>query len=522
MRDVLDADASTVTVPGPWLDDVTEFPNRYTDHWVQVVDGKGVGQARKIESYTGGAQSTITVSPPWDVVPDASSKVTVARQFWQVYVVDNQVDIRGCEKDNPNTTKSGVIGFAAMMADSTIEGNTLYESDGILLVAQYIVELADLNVRSFQYFIEVRGNTIIDEYDFDSDHSWSGITLRYASDPDHPSPVVGYGISVSHNTIDHADGLRGGTIGIVLAGNAPPTPYQHKSTLIHHNHISDVMRLDDQGVCLPDNPVARNGGVGIHIHKAFTWDTVLYANTTKEVCHDLVNEGTNTWPVPSLPMPGSFLCYKIKASKLTPSPVASLTDPFETGMFGVKRAMDLCTPADVNNGRILDPDTHLVGYQLTRGPRHKRQNVRVANQLGDSTLQTRKADSLLVPSAEDLASEPLLPDPARHHVGHYKCYTANKAMGFVPQSVRVADQFTPLPGKIVDVKRLTKLCTPADKNGEGIKNPETYLTCYQVQTHPEVRESEVQINNWFGPGTVDIRGEKELCMPSTVSAVTVP
>jgi hypothetical protein len=110
----------------------------YNEHWIQIANGVGIGQARKIVSYTVdpiAEEVTFVVSPAWDVVPQAgTSMMTVARDFWQVYTVDNTVDIRGCTKNNQNGLKRyGIIGFGAMMTDSTAEGNIQYEAAGIYL-----------------------------------------------------------------------------------------------------------------------------------------------------------------------------------------------------------------------------------------------------------------------------------------------------------------------------------------------------------------------------------------------------
>jgi hypothetical protein len=152
---------------------------------------------------------------------------------------------------------------------------------------------------SFVYFTEIRGNKISGEFDFDNQKSFSGIRLLYGSDPDSPSPVLGYGISISHNTIHHADGMNGGAITIVPGWWRSPTLYQYKRVLIHHNQISDIKRVDDNGVCLPFLLHQIDGGVGIHVQEPFTWNTVVYANEMTDVCHEIVDHGTDTVVIPS-------------------------------------------------------------------------------------------------------------------------------------------------------------------------------------------------------------------------------
>jgi hypothetical protein len=211
--------------------------------------------------------------------------------------------------------------------------------------------------------------------------------------------------------------------------------------------------------------------------------------------------------------PDHFLCYKVAAQKFSPFPV-TLTDQFETGTFNVTKAVNLCTPADKGGEGINDPDTHLEGYQIKLGPKHQRRTVQVVNQFGEITFQTKKADSLFVPTAKDLSSTPPPPNPASHNVDHYKCYKVAKVTGFAPQQVSVTDQFNAPLGKVFDITKPTRLCNPVEKNGEDIKDPVNHLMCYQAKTKPKTKVAGVHVNNQFGPGVLNINGEAELCVPS--------
>ncbi len=348
MRDVLGATATSVTVPGPWIEDVIAHPDYYKDYWVQVVQGKGIGQVRPILGYSGDPSIQIDLELPWDVIPDATSKVTVTRQYWQTHIVDNVVDIRGCEKDNPTAPRSGRLGFYAMTADSAIEGNRMYESDGITLAAVYSKEEDGFQDQEmFQFFNEVRGNLLDGEYNFndclpetgsgagycpkqcctfasccppdgvpclDGDYcdtdslccsettccvpnrSWAGINLGYGQYPVADGATLGFGVTVAGNTVIASDALRGGGISIDRGWHGPPTPGhpQYRSTLIHHNELRDLERRDIGGVCLPYSPYIINGGVGVHVQEAYSHDVVIYANTYENVCYDVEEFGTNT------------------------------------------------------------------------------------------------------------------------------------------------------------------------------------------------------------------------------------
>jgi hypothetical protein len=224
-----------------------------------------------------------------------------------------------------------------------------------------------------------------------------------------------------------------------------------------------------------------------------------------------------------------FLCYQVKTTpgtpKFVPIPGVHLVDQFETGDFDIKKPVSLCTPADKNSEGILDPLTHVKGYEIDAvkgSPKHVKQtNIRVDNQFGTLLVDTIKPDRLLVPTAKSLTGPVGPPDPATHNVDHYKCYDVKVSSGtpkFVPRSVSVVDQFN--QPKVFDVTKPTQLCTPVDKRSEGIKNPFGHLMCYQVKPdkgqpkHTPVVNI-IHVNNQFGPEQLDTVKETELCVPSS-------
>jgi hypothetical protein len=84
-------------------------------------------------------------------------------------------------------------------------------------------------------------------------------------------------------------------------------------------------------------------------------------------------------------------------------------------------------------------------------------------------------------------------------------------------TVSVSDQFT--SPKLLTLKKVRHLCTPVDKNGEGIKNVNVHLACYQAKPangQPKhARQLGVNTNNQFGPLVLGTVNEGELCIPST-------
>lgn len=274
--DVVGASANTVKVAGPML--VQKPADTYADHWIQIVDGRGLGQARKIDSYTDPSAATVefTVAPPWDVVPESgpsATKIIVSNQYWQVYVVQNVVSHLGCPKNNP-LKRGGVISAWGTMTDSAFEDNQQYEGAGIFLHGHYNTGVGLQT--DLKYFVDIRRNHIEDEWDYNSPCSWSGIELIYGT-PFSTSPVQGFGISVSHNSIFHADALTGGAIGIGRGAGSPSSSPLYVNTLIFHNqlfHMDGSVFSDPQ--CSPSVTPMR---CGIHIQDQAVHRTILYGNS---------------------------------------------------------------------------------------------------------------------------------------------------------------------------------------------------------------------------------------------------
>ncbi len=98
---------------------------------------------------------------------------------------------------------------------------------------------------------------------------------------------------------------------------------------------------------------------------------------------------------------------------------------------------------------------------------------------------------------------------------HFQAYDVDK-----PQSTRlpakpVVDLVDPLIGSQNDVKvedRPDFLFTPADKNGEGLDNPDDHLACYKIPGLKANRK--VGITNQFGEQNLALKDGKLLCVPS--------
>ncbi len=292
---VLGAGADSITIQGPLvgrqnLRDVRP-ESYYQGHYMQVGAGRGLGQVRKIVSYHVDAASgevTFTVAPAWDVVPGAAlSRVSIGREFWQVYTVANTVDQRRplCRKSNRSLPRGGAISVWGQTADSVVAGNRQYDTDGILYEQYYNAEEAGCkNCSSWTFyvdFLQIRDNLVEGEYAWGDDCSSSGIfgSMGAGPGPHSTPPTVGYGVSIAHNVIDHADGGGGGAISVLPTWFEGPAPRRWplvSSTLIDHNTLEGL----NGSAATPCKGGASHPRTAISFgDSALSRATVLYANT---------------------------------------------------------------------------------------------------------------------------------------------------------------------------------------------------------------------------------------------------
>jgi hypothetical protein len=290
----------------------------YIDHWIQIVSGPGLGQARKILDYSTDAAhvTTFKIAPRWDVVPSPGrSRMTLGREYWQLYVVGNEIDNRQplCQKSNRTRRTAGVIALWAQSADSVIAGNRQYDSGGIFVQQVYVTPekvCHDCSMQGFVHsFLDIRANLIDGEYDWTNDCSTSGIALGIGSAPwdAAPPPTVGFGVSISHNTVRRADGQFGGAIAQLNSWAAGPEPRRwplSDNVLIHHNVIADIDGERARPVC---GAVRPRTGIAFP-DQGVAWRTVLYANSCKRVSVPVGGGGIDTVRVCPSPVADSCEC----------------------------------------------------------------------------------------------------------------------------------------------------------------------------------------------------------------------
>jgi hypothetical protein len=193
-----------------------------------------------------------------------------------------------------------------------------------------------------------------------------------------------------------------------------------------------------------------------------------------------------------------------------------LNDLFGNGDITVRRAKRICNPASKNGEDPAAPTLvdHLEGYEINQTNHFVPvKALNVTNQFGSSSLNLARPDFILVPTAKSLQPDP---PPIVPTINHYKCYVIARAK-FRASGIQVDDQFGTLH---VDIKRPVRFCAAADKNDEGIINPNAHLLCYQVRPvtgSPRFKgPSAIFTNNQFGSDKNRVFGPRELCVPTTI------
>jgi len=237
----------------------------------------------------------------------------------------------------------------------------------------------------------------------------------------------------------------------------------------------------------------------------------------------------------------AFLCYgaaPARAPRGAPAypafaPLAGVTlidrfgsdHPDDQDAVDLRSVQALCAPAVLGARGAGAPAVHLEAYRLRqsrtrpRQPRFAPRVHTVAGGFGELSVKVSAPDALLVPSALALGPGGA-PALDAHAVDHFQCYRARATTAPPGQRVALADAFGE---RLYDLGRPTRLCLPADKNGEDPAAPAHAgeLLCYQTRlarTEPRQPRSEpalVSTLNQLGAEVLRLGPPREVCLPAT-------
>ena len=302
--------------------DISANPTAYYGggFWLQVSQGMGQGQWRKVESLSLGSNAagttvTLNVTPAFDVPPDAGSAVILERAYWQNVTVNNLVNQSTSLCTDKNTRGGGgSMTWYASAGDSVMEGNQQYGTSGILVHHTYQPiqpggSTVTAAVPVSQSHNEVRNNLIDGMYSPTTLAGTAGgiqlaysATSYYCNNTSCPAPTptgTGFGLSVAGNTIIAADArdLDGsmhepiGAIGLNSNwGETGPndalgvTMWPLGDTnLVFHNSLQNISTSVTGSGGLPLVGIGVDVAYGSTANPAITWRSILYDNSCSAV-----------------------------------------------------------------------------------------------------------------------------------------------------------------------------------------------------------------------------------------------
>ncbi|WP_168735999.1 glycosyl hydrolase family 28-related protein [Cohnella fermenti] len=251
------------------------------DWHIVIVEGRGMGQYRQLDEYLGDATYSVTV--PWDIVPDASSKFAI--------VLPNKMvtTYRNLGENNGNTFQ-----LYGDTIDAVLAGNISIDGEGFYAHSIYL-ERPEQNDSRFAvaYYTRVEDNVV-------QGVSWRSnvgtITFMALNETDDPFAYQIYGADIKGNEIDgihdssrlmnrnYYNGIAVGS----LHNAVKPTRNAVKNIIIEDNDI----RNTDRGITIgaPGPQMESNASYLSTKHASAIGGTVLSGNAFSGVDREVVND----------------------------------------------------------------------------------------------------------------------------------------------------------------------------------------------------------------------------------------
>ncbi len=192
-----------------------------------------------------------------------------------------------------------------------------------------------------------------------------------------------------------------------------------------------------------------------------------------------------------------FQCYAAVGERLDVG--VAIRDQFQEQRVGLLDPFLFCNPADKNGEGIGNPNDHLACFNYDP-PGAPVGSVPIANQFFPNTteLDVAEPNALCVPSEKRIDGGP---------VEHFAMYRATGPDGPV---VDIVDQFG---SQTTDLGEVNLFLVPANKNGEGLVDDISHLTCHEI-FDGEPAPPQVIVENQFGSAVLDLGQPRELCLPT--------
>ncbi len=184
---------SAGTVNSVTLSGYSENQENETYGYITVVDGRGLGQSRKIYSNS---VDTIYIAEDWKVIPDTTSRIVVGRFCHRFVVYDNNLN----SVQRPSYSASVGFQITGSGHSVVVDGNTISETrSAISLFAESQAYFNEVNIVNPIFFGLFQNNIC-----FDNTH---GISLIFGNRPDvadpYPEDTAFVGNVFRHNSVSN-------------------------------------------------------------------------------------------------------------------------------------------------------------------------------------------------------------------------------------------------------------------------------------------------------------------------------
>jgi hypothetical protein len=194
-----------------------------------------------------------------------------------------------------------------------------------------------------------------------------------------------------------------------------------------------------------------------------------------------------------------------------------LEDQFGAFTATVGEAWGFFNPAEKqhegNVTPIWNPDQHFAVYDITCQGGDQYWQVEAFNQFGLQELYVSGPAKLAVPTTKEGHEIPVGLD-------HYLLYFVDES-SYQEVAINLTDQFGGNP--TITVRPPTYFASPVQMTYKGevteIVNPEVHAVIYSIEG--ESFETQLQVDNQFGPQTLDVSGPAYLTVPSQKIALSV-
>lgn len=261
---VISASGRTITLQGQGTFSST-YNNRYGYISIMIIDGKGIGQYRRVQSWS---ENTFIITSDWDIIPDATSTFTL------VGTNDNVTFYRNIAENS----KEGFL-FYGNVIDGVAADNISNNTKGVFIYTSQVKSTKRLTPG---YFFTVKNNTMTGVAKLYNNcgiyvtAQRQGVNGQYVA-------VAAYGIDIKNNRIN------GNLNALPVAANNPPSGIALYSAMVSSdgnltNEAGDITNVIIQNNIITnlENGIYLTGGdYGIVLSENDAPGTGAYVNSSE-------------------------------------------------------------------------------------------------------------------------------------------------------------------------------------------------------------------------------------------------